>query len=211
MIRPSRLFPVWFALCAMVWAADSPRIIYTKSFPGSTPAYVSISVDRSGSVAYKESVDDDPEQFKLDEAETALIFDLAQKLDHFTHPLESGMKVANMGAKTLRWENGSEVSEAKFNYSLDENAKTLHDQFERITDTERQLLLLRRAIRHDKLGIDEALTNIQGIWDRKRLMGAQQFLPLLDHVAGNEIYMHIARKRAAELAEAIRGAKSKAE
>ena len=206
----TRLVPLLFALGVAASGADSARIIYTKSFPGSTPAYVSITVDRSGSVAYKESADDDPEQFKLNESEASGIFDLAQKLDHFTRPLESGLKVANMGAKTLRWENGAEVGEAKFNYSLDENAKTLYDQFERITETERQLLILRRAIRHDKLGIDEALTNIQSIWDHKRLMGAEQFLPLLDQVAGNDIYMHIARTRAAELAEAIRGAKPKA-
>ena len=32
-----------------------------------------------------------------------------------------------MGVKTFRWEDGAESSEAKFNYSLDENAKTLQD------------------------------------------------------------------------------------
>ncbi len=202
---------IGIGLIGTVSAADSPRIIYTKSFPGSAPAYVSITVDRSGAVAYKEATDDDPEQFKLEPAETNGIFDLAQKLDHFTHPIESGLKVANMGAKTLRWENGSEVSEAKFNYSLDENAKALHDLFERITETVRQMSVLQRAIRHDKLGIDAALGSILFSWDHKRLMGAPQFLPLLDQVAGNDIYMHMSRTRAAELAEAIRAAKAKAE
>ena len=51
------------------------------------------------------------------------IFDLADKLDHFKRPLESGLKVAKTGDKTFRWENGAEAGEAKFNYSLDENAK----------------------------------------------------------------------------------------
>jgi len=116
-----------------------------------------------------------------------------------------------MGAKTFRWENGDEKSEAKFNYSLDENAKTLHDWFERITETERLLVEFRRAIRHDKLGVHQTLINIQATWERKRLTGAEQFLPLLDRVAGNEIYMHMARERAAQLSEAIRAAKPKAE
>lgn len=199
------------AAMATAIAADVPRVIYTKSFPGSTPAYVSITVERSGAVAYKESVDDDPEKFQLEPEAIEAIFDLAHKLDRFTHPLESGLKVANMGVKTFRWENGAENSEIKFNYSLDENARTLHDWFERISETERLLVEFRRAVRHDKLGVHQALINIQSLWERKRLTGAEQFLPLLDQVATNEIFLHMARGRAAQLSEAIRAAKPKAE
>ena len=200
-----------FAVAAIALASGQPRVVYTKSFPGSSPAYVSITVERSGATAYKESVDDDPEQFQLDADSTAAIFDLAEKLNHFAQPLESGLKIANMGTKTFRWENGSEASEAKFNYSLDENAKALHDIFERITDTERYFAAFRRAVRHDKLGVNEALLNIQNCWDKKRLVAAQQFLPLLDAVAANDTFMHMDRERAAQLAGAIRATKSKAE
>jgi len=197
-------------LAATSFAADAPRIVYTKSFPGSVPAYVEISVERSGAVTYKETADDDPETFTLDAAATNEIFDLAQRLDRFTHPLESGLKVANMGVKTFRWEEGGDKHEVKFNYSLDENAKTLHDWFERISESERLLIGFRRAVRHDKLGVNEALVNIQATWERKRLAGADQFLPLLDQVASNEVYMHMSRERAAQLAEAIRALKPKA-
>jgi hypothetical protein len=199
------------ALCAACgFSADAPRIVFIKSFPGSMPAYVEISVARSGAVAYKESADDDPETFTLDAAATNEIFDLGQKLDRFTHPLESGLKVANMGAKTFRWEEGGKTSEVKFNYSLDENAKALHEWFERISETEQLLVVFRRAVRHDRLGVNEALVNIQSCWQRKRLAGPDQFLPLLDQVANNEVYMHMARERAAELADAIRAMKPKA-
>ena len=34
------------------------------------------------------------------------MFDLAEKLDQFKHPIESGLKVANMGTKTFRFEDG---------------------------------------------------------------------------------------------------------
>jgi hypothetical protein len=190
-------------------AAEIPRVVFTKTFPGSTPAYVSITVDRSGAVAYKETPDDDPEEFQLEPANTEAIFDLAEKLDHFKQPLESGLKVANMGMKTFRWENGAENSEAKFNYSSDEDARMLSDLFERITESERLLVTLRRAVRHDKLGVHQALIDIQVSWDRKRLMGTEQFLPLFDQVAKNEIYLHMARERAAQLADAIRNPKPK--
>lgn len=197
------------SMCLAVFAAacfagDVPRIVYIKSFPGSDPAYVEISIDRAGMVAYKQSADDDPETFKLDADSTTRFFDLAEKLDYFKRPIESGLKVANLGVKTLRWENGEEKSEAKFNYSTDENAKLLWDSFERITESERLLIVLRRAVRHDKLGVNDALLSLQASWDRKRLAGADQFLPLLDQVAANDVFMHMSRERAAQIADAIR-------
>lgn len=205
---------VLLSLCIAATAAfsgDSARIVYTKSFPGSTPAYVWISVDRSGEVSYKEDPDDDPEKFQLEAAGRDTMFDLAAQLDHFKKPLESGLKVANMGVKTFRWEDGAESSEQKFNYSLDESAKTLHDWFEAITDTERLYAELKRAARHDKLGVLDALIQIEQTWQMRRLTGAEQFLPLLDQIAQNEIYLHMARQRAAVLGEQIRAAKVKSQ
>jgi hypothetical protein len=201
---------LWLGVAA--FAADSGRIVYTKSFPGSSPAYVSITVERNGQVSYKEEADDDdPEKFQLEDAGTEVMFDLAARLDHFKHPLESGLKVANMGVKTFRWEDGDRSSEQKFNYSMDENAKALHDWFEAITETERLFAELKRAARHDKLGVHDALIHIEEAWVRRRLTGAEQFLPLLDQIAQNEIYLHMARQRAAMLGEAIRASKAKAQ
>ena len=199
--------PLLLLAAITAFAADAPRVVYTKSFPGSIPAYVEIAVDRSGAASYKEAAGDDPDIFTLDPAATSEIFDLAAKLDHFSRPIESGLKVAKMGEKTFRWEEGGQKKEVTFNYSLDENAKALHDWFEKITESQRLLADFRRAVRHDKLGVNEALINIQSSWERKRLVPAEQFLPLLDQVAKNEIYMHMARERAAQLADAIRAAK----
>jgi hypothetical protein len=193
------------------FASDSARVTFTKSFPGSMPAYVAIAVERSGAAFYKEVADDDPEQFQLEGNLTVAIFDLARKLNHFSQPIESGLKVANTGAKTFRWEDGAESNEVKFNYSLDENAKTLLDIFERISESERLFTDFQRAVRHDKLGVHQALVNIQIAWDRKRLVGTPQFLPLFDQVAKNDIYLHMARERAAQLAESIRAMNPKAE
>jgi hypothetical protein len=97
-------------LAALAFA--DPRIVYTKSFPGSDPAYVEIAIDSAGAVSYKEGPDDDdPETFKLSPVTKDQVFDLAARLDHFSHPIESGLKVANMGVKTFRWEDGAEKHE----------------------------------------------------------------------------------------------------
>jgi len=193
-----------FFVASLPAADHSPRIVFTRSFPGSMPPYFEISIDRSGEASYKESSDDDPETFKLNAESTAAIFDLAAKLGHFKRPLESGMKVANMGVKAFRWEDGAESNQVKFNYSVDENARALHDWFERIAESERTFVVLRRAARHDRLGVNDAVVSTQSLWEHGRLASPEQFLPLLDQISGNEVYMNIARERAAAIAGAIR-------
>ena len=67
-------------------------------------------------------------------------------------------------------------------------------------------------IKHDKLGVQDAMLHIQALWDQKRLVGTAQFLPLFDRLVKDESYLHMARERAANLAAAIRAsAKGKAE
>ncbi len=191
-------------------AADIPRISFSKSFPGSTPAYSMIAVDRNGDASYNESQDpDNAEKLQLEPAVVNPMFALADKLDHFKKPIESGLKVANTGMKTLRWENGGEKSETKYNYSTLEEARVLGDYFERIAECTRVMVELKRAIRHDRLGVNAVVNNVQALWNNKRLVATPQFLTLLDQVAGNEAYVHMARERAAQIADAIRAAASK--
>jgi hypothetical protein len=192
-------------LAAAGWAAEIPRITFSKSFPGSTPAFLAVTVERTGATSYNESEDpDNAEKIQLEADVVSEMFELADRLEHFKKPLESGLKVANMGQKTLRWEVGGDRSEAKFNYSTSEDAKLLTDRFERIAESTRTLLELRMAARHDRLGVNEAILKIQSLWNSKRLVGTAQFLPLLDQVAKEEAYIHMARERAAQIADAIR-------
>lgn len=201
---------LWLAAtAALAFAADVPRVTYTKSFPGSEPAYMGVTVAKDGATTYRESKDEDPETFQLEPDMAQAIFDLADKLDHFKRPLESGLKVAKTGDKTFRWENGADSSEVKFNYSLDENARQLQDWFERISESERAMMNLRRAIRFDKLGVNDAVLRVDTAWSQKRLVGREQFLPLLDRIAKNESFVNIARERAARLADSLRAAGAK--
>ena len=204
-----KTFGLLVAVAGMAAAADVPRISYTKIFPGSDPAYMATTIDRNGAVTYRETKDEEPEMFQMEADAVKAIFDLADKLDHFKKPLESGLKVAKTGDKTFRWENGAEASETKFNYSLDENAKTLQDWFERISESERALMLLRRNIRFDKLGVNDAVLRIDAAWTQKRLVGREQFLPLLDRVAKNDTFINLARERAARLATTMRADSAK--
>jgi hypothetical protein len=200
-----------FLTPVVVFAADSiPKVLYTKSFPGSIPAYVSVELLKNGQAIYKEAPDDEnPVSFKVSPEDTGEIFNLVEKLEHFKRPLESNLKVANMGMKTFRFEDGTAKNEAKFNYSLDADANTLLDWFERMTETQRLHFDLERTAKFDRLGVNKTLLQIEAAYDRKRLIGVDRFLPLLDRVAKNDSYLHMARERAAALADAFRNPKPK--
>jgi len=195
-----------FCMLLVAWAAGAaPRLFYSKYFKGSVPEFSAITVERSGEVTYQEAKEDDnPIRVQMSETETREIFDLAEKLDRFKHPIESGLKVANMGTKTFRFEDGSEKHEVQFNYSLDASAQALLDAFERIAESEQDFINLDRAAHYDKLGVNDALLLLQISLEHKRLVAAQQFLPLLDRITKNDSYLHIARERATGLAETIR-------
>ncbi len=185
-------------------AATVPRVAYSKSFPQSNPAYVAITINKDGTAEYKETADEEPLRFRLTEKETEEIFGLAEKLERFKRPLESNLKVAKTGVKTFRYEHGAEKNEVQFNYSLDPSAKALWDWFERITETERHRIELERTARFYKIGVNDALLQLEVSRDRARLVGQEQFLPILERIIKNESYMHMARERAARLADSFR-------
>jgi hypothetical protein len=198
---------VALVVCAALCSAE-PRLFFSKSFPGSSPAYVAITVAQGGAGEYKESADDDsPLKFQLSASEAAEMFAAAGKLDHFTRPLESPLKVAQMGMKTFRYEDGEKKSEVKFNFSEDPDARALTDWFERISETCQNYYALERAVKYDKLGVNQALLQFAIAMDRKRVVSPEIFLPMLDRVAKNATYLNMARTRAANLAESIRAAK----
>jgi hypothetical protein len=182
-------------------SAGTPTLVFTRSFPGSVPEYFSIRIERTGAMQYKESpTDEQPLTAQLQEAETAPLFSMAEKLSYFKSPLESGLKVANTGKKTFRYEDGNGVaSETSFNYSTDETARQLLDRFEQIGATERAYLELDRTIRFDKLGVNEALAEIESLWLHKQLVAPLQFIPLFNRITKHEAFMHLVRERAAKL------------
>jgi len=192
-----------FALL-LALSAD-PSIVYTKSFPGSTPPYVEVNLERDGAVIYKEKEDDDqPVKFSLKQEEVDAIFALADKLEHFKNPLESGLPVARMGEKTLRWVNASEKYEQKYNYSTSEDVKSLQDWFEKITETEMHLFNLERTVRFDKLGVNKTLLQLETSWDRRRLLAVNQFEPWLNRVVKNESFLNMDRDRAQKLLDSFK-------
>lgn len=194
-------------------APGPPRLMFIKEFPGSTPAYMSVEIDKDGKGIYKESIKDEyPIPFELDTQDWEAMRALAAKIDQCKRPLESGLKVANMGMKTLRcFETGtSEPADVKFNYTQDPSGQQLYDWFEKISESTQRYLGLERAVKYEKLGVNQELLNLQAAVERGRVVAFDMYLPLLDRVIKNDTYMHMARERAAQMADAIRAKKAAA-
>ncbi len=196
-----------FCFSFAVLSAAPARLTFTKSFPGSTPAFVFLQVDRSGALQYKEAPDDaQPLKAKMKEADVAPLFSLSEKLGYFKEPLESGLKVANTGKKVFRYEPESgAATEATFNYSTNPSAQELLEKFEQIASSERAYIDLDRAIHFDRLGINDALAEIESLWLSKHLAAPEQFVPLLNRVASHTAFMHLVRDRAARLRDEFTG------
>jgi hypothetical protein len=162
----------------------------------------------SGACEYREATDDDrPLKLQLSEAEVKTIFELADKLDRFSRPLESPLKVAKMGMKTFRFLDGDKKTEVTFNFSEDLDARALSDWFERISESGQLYYSLERTVKYDKLGVNQSLMHLETTMQRGRLVSGPSFLPLLDRVVKNDSYLNLARNRASGLAATIRGAK----
>ena len=204
--RPSRL-ALWTALllaAPALLAAGEPRLVLSKRFPGSRPEFVELRIARDGQVDYREVPDEEPLRVRLTAAETQAVFDLAEKLGHFRRPLESGLKVARMGEKLFRWEDGDQHYETRFNFTLDPDGQALQDWYERIVESEQLVIDLARSVKYDHLGVNQTLLELEAAYDNKRLVALGQYLPLLDRIAKNETYMNMARERAARLADTFR-------
>jgi hypothetical protein len=205
---------VLFLLAALLGSAPiraavgAPRLTFIKSFPGSIPAYVSIVVDKAGNFEYKESPDDDrPLASTLPPGDTTKLFSLADQLGYFQSSVESGLKVANTGKKTFRYEPESgAATEAVFNYSTLIPAQQLLALFEKISSTEQAWVYLDRTVHFDHLGVNQALSLVESLWLDKELVTPQQFLPLLNRVIKQESIMHMARERAARMKDAFEAA-----
>jgi len=118
--------------------------------------------------------------------------------------LDVHRKIANLGEKTFRWEQGSEAHEVKFNYTLNSTASQLLQIFEGLARQQELLSLLERRMKYDRLGINDALLQFETELNRKLLPEPERALPTLDQIAGDARFVEIGRQRARNLAERIR-------
>lgn len=195
------------AVCAAAVSAQD-RIVFSRVFPGSVPERFEAAIDREGRVVYTEP-DAEPVEFQLDGKETAARFEQAAALDFFTGNLASGRKnIASSGSKVLRYETDEGVrGEAAFDYSDEEQARALAAWFVKLAETQQHLFELERVARFDRLGINQALINLESAFEHDRVIAPERFVPILTRISAQDNVVRLARARAAGLLERIEARK----
>jgi len=191
-------------------AAAGASLTFQRIFKSSSPEFIEISVREDSDDATYEirQLDDDAgaAKFQVSAALRGKMFAMAQALNHFQgQDLDVHRKIANLGEKTFRWQQGSESHEAKFNYTLNSTASQLLQIFEGLARQQELLMLLERRMKYDRLGINDALLQFETELNRKLLPEPERALPTLDQIAGDSRFVEIGRQRARNLAERIRG------
>jgi hypothetical protein len=188
--------------------SDGPTVTFRKIFKSSYPEFVEIKVTQRGTGTFDiRQLDDEasPAPFEVGTPLAQRIFDLTAKLRNFQGlDLDVHRRIANLGEKTFRYEKAGEAHEVKFNYTLDDSATQLLNIFEGLTRQESDLSNLERAMRYDRLGVNDAVRQVEVDYNQKLLPEPERLLPPLDRVASDSAFVDIARQRARTLAARIR-------
>jgi hypothetical protein len=189
-------------------ADGGATLSFRKIFKSSTPEYTEIHIRESGSCTYDlRSLDDppDPRSFDVGPALREKMFALAAQLQNFRGAdLDMKRRIANLGQKTFRYERGSEVHEVQFNYTINAPANQLLQIFEGLARQQELLSTLSRRMKYDRLGVNDALMQLDTELQRRLLPEPESLLPLLEQICNDTRFVDIARQRARALIESIR-------
>jgi hypothetical protein len=207
------VFLFFYSSTSAAAAASAPgagaKIGFKRIFQGSSPEYIEITVrDDADAATYEiRQIDEDPGAlpFEVSASLRAKIFALAGELHDFQgQDLDVHRKIANLGEKTFRWEQGGVSHETKFNYTLNSAATRLLQIFEGLARQQEHYVLLERRIRYDRLGINDALLQFESDLNRGLLPEPRRLVPILDQISSDSKFVEIARQRARTLAERVR-------
>lgn len=203
------LFAVTAITAVSAQPAPEAKLSYQRIFKSSSPEFIEIKVsDSSDSATFEiRQLDDErsPRPFQVSATLRAKIFELAGQLNYFKDlDLDVHRRIANLGAKTFRYEKGGEKHEVTFNYTLNANATQLMQIFEGLARQQEHLVTLERRMKYDRLGVNDALLQFESDFNKKLLPEPELALPALEQIANDARFVDIARQRARALAERIR-------
>jgi hypothetical protein len=201
----------WFFVSLAGANPGGATVTYRRVFKNSAPEFIEVKVSEGGKSTFdirRLEDDADPQPFEVGPPVQKRIFELAGELNHFAGAsLDIQKKIANLGQKTLRYEDGAEVHETSFNYTLNSSATQLMQIFEGLAKQQQDLVLLERQAKFDRLGVNDALMQFESDMDHRLLPEPERLLGILDQIAADSHFVEVARSRARALAERIRNSR----
>jgi len=192
-------------------AAGDAVITYRKVFKGSVPESVEITIGESGKCTFdirQLAEDPKPQEFDVGQPIREKIFSLAKELNNFRNlDLDTHRKIANLGAKTFRYEKDGVANEVTYNYTVNTPASQLQQIFEGLSYQQDHMQTLQRTLKYDRLGLYDALGYLETDLDNGVIPEPEHLLPVLEQIANDTHVIEIARSRARAITARIRNAK----
>lgn len=184
-----------------------PIVSFSLELPGSVPPYYSISVESTGTAAYRSSpipgdMEGDPYimKFVVSQPARTRIFELAKKLHYFKGDYEYHKgRLANTGIKTLYYTDEKTNNSTTYNYSSHQEIQELTHVFQGISTTLEFGRRLQYYYDHQKLGLDDELKRMDQMAQEGELDELQAVSPILQKIAGDPQVMHIDQAHARHL------------
>jgi hypothetical protein len=211
-LRTVSLVLLWIALIHCVVESSEnvprPRFAWRKdNSRGNLESYgVELGGNGRGQVQFKKR---NEESITLDVVlKPAVIENLASlftRADFLNEAKEfaSQRKVADMGAKMVRYDTGLQKREVVYNYTEDKDLQDITNFFENLCQQERALFEMDLALKYDRLGIPKKLDELERNLSAKRIVAPERFTQVLEKIYQDESLMHLARKEAKKILSRI--------
>jgi hypothetical protein len=202
---------VTFAAARPSIAAGDAAITYRKVFKGSTPESVELIIRETGKCTYDiRQLAEDPkaQEFEVGQPVREKIFSLAKDLNYFKNlDLDTHRKIANLGAKTFRYEKDRVANEVTYNYTVNTPASQLQQIFEGLSYQQDYMQTLARTLKYDRLGLYDVLGFLEADLENGVIPEPEHLLPVLEQISNDTHVIEIARSRSRAITTKIRNAK----
>lgn len=197
-----------FSLSSVLYASAGPTLTYRKVFKSSSPEFVEIKVSQDGAATVDiRQIEDEPgpQPFEVGRPVVEKLFSLTEQLNRFRDAqLDVRRRIAHLGTKTFRFDDGSQSFETSFNYTTNQAANELAGLFEGLARQQTHLQTLRHRMRYDRLGVNDALRYFEADLARGAIAEPERLVPVLEALAADTRLVDIARQRARALIERIK-------
>lgn len=190
-------------------AKDAPNYFYEFSQPAFTVSKISIEHDENGKgkISFMKSISDevisDPVQVspaaleRINNALTALDF------MNSTESYQYEKDYSHLGNMTFKIVKNGKTREAKFNYTTNENAKMLADEYRKIGNQYIWMFDINLSRENQPLESPKLMDVIDNYIKRNEISDASQLIPFLKEIGDDERIPLIARNHATRLIKQI--------
>jgi len=204
---PGLVLGLLFVLNSSLFLSEEPasmRFVWRKTIQqGNIETYgLEFNEKGKGKFSFKKREEDPLElDFELRRSKVEALLSYFLRADFLNEGKDfvSPRKVANMGLKTIRFENGSHAREVTFNYTEDKALQEIVDFFENLCQQEKALFEMNLALKYDRLGIPKRLDELDKSLTAKRIVDPGRFAPVLEKIYEDQQLMNLARTEAKKI------------